>query len=290
MRRVILILTGLSLPSQTLAQSDCYSAGFGPYGAQVPAWMLVMNKPVVKSLKLQDRPILLKKGLELAVQEYAIVPKTGYLSAPVSLADDKGKPLANAVPLDAGSPITTWRGADGERLCSIGWKSGPLGGGFGHYRWVCFEDKDRDGRIDLAWLPRTKNLGLSFKRFDMPVTPQVRLLDQPGPGATLVDAKGPLDSYAAFRRIVLSSLKGKEIKLKYWGAGLAGTEITVPLDQPKTIKLGGIEINLARDSARMWVISTSGDFESQQMTAICNGASWMIGSFDSRVMFGFPDW
>ena len=81
MRRVILILTGLSLPSQALAQSDCYSAGFGPYGAQVPAWMLVMNKPVVKSLKLQDRPILLKKGLELAVQEYAIVPKTGYLSA-----------------------------------------------------------------------------------------------------------------------------------------------------------------------------------------------------------------
>lgn len=290
MRQAFLILAAVSLPTQALAQSDCHSAGFGPYGAQVPAWMLVMNKPVVKSLKLQDRPALLKKGLELAVQEYAIVPKTRYLGGPISLVDDKGKTLANAVPLEAGAPITAWLGVDGERLCSIGWKSGPLGGGFGHYRWVCFEDKDRDGRIDQAWLPRTKNLGLSFKRFDMPVSPQVALLDQPPEGAAVASAKGPLDAYSAFRRIQLSALKGKEIKLKYWGAGLAGTEITVPLDQAKVIKLGGIEINLARNAANMWVISASGDFEPQTMTPICNSSGWMIGSFDSRVMFSFPDW
>jgi hypothetical protein len=290
MRSAILFLAAVSVPSQALAQSDCHRAGFGPYGSQVPAWMLVMNKPVVKSLTLQDRPALLKKGLALAVQEYAIVPKTRYLGAPISVVDDKGKSLANAVPLDVGAPVTAWQGADGERLCSIGWKSGPLGGGFGHYRWVCFEDKDRDGRIDQAWLPRTRNLGLSYKRFEMAVSPQVALLDQPPVGATPAGAKGPLVAYAAFRRIELSGLKGKEIKLKYWGAGLSESEITVPLDQPKSLKLGGIEISLARNSANMWVISATGDFEPQAMTPICGNASWMIGSFDSRVMFSFPDW
>lgn len=290
MRRSIMMLAVLGLPGQALAQGDCFRAGFGPYGTQVPAWMLTMTKPTVKSLTLQSQPALLKKGLSLAVQEYSVAPRTRYLAAPIALNDDKGKPLANAVPLEAGAPITTWRGAEGERHCSIGWKSGPLGGGFGHYRWVCFEDQDKDGRIDNAWLPRTKNLGLSYKRFDMAVSPQVALLDQLPAGVVMAKARGPLDDYPAYRRIELSSLSPKQIKLKYWGAGLAGTEITVPLDQSKVVKLGGIDLTLAKNAANLWVISAAGDFEPQTMTPICDGTTWMIGTFDSRVMFSFPDW
>ncbi|MEY4953796.1 MAG: hypothetical protein RL299_2220 [Pseudomonadota bacterium] len=290
MRRFVLTLAALAVPSQALAQADCYRAGFGPYGSQVPAWMLAMNKPTVKALTLQSQPALLKKGLALAVQEYSVAPRTRYLAAPITLLDDKGKPLANAVPLEAGAPITTWRGADGERLCSIGWKSGPLGGGFGHYRWVCFEDKDRDGKLDQAWLPRTKNLGFSYKRFDMAISPQVALLDQPPAAAAPSKARGPLDSYPAYRRIELNGLTPKQIKLRYRGAGLAGADIEVPLDQPKVIKLGGIDLTLAKNAANMWVISAAGDFEPQPMSPICDGTSWMIGTFDSRVMFSFPDW
>lgn len=291
MRGWICGLVLAALPATATAQEECYSGPFGPYGASQPAWLLVMQRPEVKETFLQGEPVLLKKGLVLARQEYASRPQRRYLASGVNLTDDKGQPLAKAVPLQAGAPITTWRGADGDRHCSIGWMNGLFGGvtGDGHYRWICFEDRDGDGRFENAWRPWSKNMGLSYNRRDMPVTPPVALSDAP-PAGVVADARGVPDSFPMYRRIEVASLSGTKLKLRYWGAGVRAEDVELKIGEPATVKLGGVTVTLARNARGMWTLAASGAFDAAEITPVCGGATYRVGTFDRRVSFPFPNW
>lgn len=294
MRHLTIWLLGLTLPGTAIAQ-DCWTAGSGPYGAQIPAWALVIRRPEVKSETVLSAPTALRTALVVARQDYAIKPATRYLAAGIDLRDEKGRSLSQAVPLAAGSPITVWRNSTEERHCSIGWKNGLFGGatGEGHYRWICLEDRDRDGKYDSAWRTKTGNMGLSYSRVDLPLTQPVGWTDEPPAAGDTVKGGGPLSEYPAHRSIEVERLSAKSVRLRYLGVGVDrsdANQVELPLDRPGTAMLGGIEIVLTPTANGSAEISARGSFEAQEVTSNCRGTNHRIGGFETRVMFSFPNW
>lgn len=293
MPRVFMILAGLALPVAATAQ-ECWTAGFGPYGAQMPAWALVRRAPTVKAEMVLSVPTALRPGLVIARQDYEIKPVTRYLAAAIDLRDEKGQSLSRAVPLAAGSSITIWRNSTEERHCTIGWKNGLFGGatGDGHYRWICLEDRDRDGKYDSAWRTKTGNMGLSYTRIDLPLAQPVGWTDEQ-PATAPGSQDGPLSEYPANRRIEVERLTAKSVRLRYLGLGVArgdANRIDLPIDEPATAKLGGIEIVLIPTAKGEADISARGAFEPQDIVGNCRGANYRIDGFETRVMFSFPNW
>ncbi len=296
MRKIITLGLLACLPSAAVADENCWSGPFGPYGAPVQSWALVMNEPTTAKQEYLTTATLARKGLVIAQQEYAITPVKRYLGNDINLLDDKGKSLSKAVPLAAGSPITIWRGLGGvDRHCSIGWQNGLFGGatGEGHYRWICLEDRDEDGRYDNAWRPKSGNMGLSYSRLDMPLSPQVGWTDSTPPPVTGAKNGGPLDSYPASRKIEVSGMSGKSVQLWYWGAGVGRRKenhIELPLDKAGSATLGGVTITLTPAGKGKANLAASGAFTPQEVTPVCEGASYKIGEFSSQVSFTFPNW
>lgn len=284
-----------TLPVQAMAQSECWRAGLGPYGAMVPAWALVTRPPVVKAETLLPVATPLRKGLVVAKQELAIEAVTRYLAADIDLSDNKGKSLSAAVPLAAGAPITLWRGDDGERQCAIAWKNGLFGGatGDGHYRWICLEDQNGDGRYDRAWRTQTKSMGLSYSRLDIPLPVPVGWSETPPPSTAAKPNGGPLSSYPAARTIEVAKLSGSVVEFAYWGAGAGGwkdNRATLALDQPGSVMLGGVTITLTPQGKGKAAVTASGGFEPLRPVATCQGTNYRLGEFETRVMFTFPNW
>lgn len=279
----------VAVPSAAIAQDDCWRSG------QLDIWNLAMAPPKVAQETVLLTPTAARKGLVIARQEYALVPIKRYLASDINLTDGKGKSLSSAVPLAAGSPITTWRGADGDRHCSIGWKNGLFGGaaGDGHYRWICLEDRDGDGKFDNAWRSKTGNMGLSYSRLDMPISPQIGWTDTPPATENAKAKNGPLESYPASRTIEVSGLSKKSVQIQYWGVGLGRSKenkIELPIDKESSATLGGITITVTPTGKGTATLTSSGSFEPQAFNPICGDSSYMIGSFDSRVVFSFPNW
>ena len=294
MRKIAVFFTLIALPAQAVAQSDCWRAGFGPYGAMVPAWALVTKAPTVKSATMIEVATPLRKGLVVARQELAIEPVTRYLTADVNVIDGNGKSLSASIPLGAGAQITLWRGEDGERQCVIGWKNGLFGGatGDGHYRWICFEDGDRDGRYDRAWRTATKNMGLSYSRLDIPLPTQVAWSETP-PAAKVQASGGPLSSYPAARTIEVAKASGNLVEFAYWGAGAGGwkdNRASLALDQPGSVTMGGVTVSLVPQGKGKATVTATGAFDPLRPVATCNGTNYRLGEFETRVMFGFPNW
>jgi hypothetical protein len=296
MKKIAATCILLILPASAVADEDCYTAPLGPYRAQIPVWSLAMMPPESKTTILLSTPVPVSKGLVIAKEEYSIKPVTRYLAADIVLSDENGKSLANAVPLQRGAPITQWLGSDDDRYCTIGWKNGLFGGatGEGHYRWICLEDRNKDERFDNAWRPKSGNMGLSFSRFDMPITPAVGWTETiPADIANAKAGGGPLESYPASRSIEVNKLSGKSVQLWYWGAGIGRKKenrIELALDKPGTVTLGGFTIKLEPTSKGKANISATGSFQPQKISKTCDEGGYQIGEFDSRVVFSFPDW
>jgi hypothetical protein len=296
MRKIVSLVLLASLPSAAMADEDCWSSPFGAYGAPVMTWALVMNPPAVAKEDMLSTATAARKGLIIASQEYAITPVKRYLASDINLIDDKGKSLSKAVPLAAGSPITIWRGSGGEdRHCSIGWQNGLFGGatGEGHYRWICLEDSDKDGQYDNAWRPKSGNMGLSYSRLDMPLSPQIGWTETAPPPVAGAKNGGPLDTYPASRKIEVTGISGKSVQLWYWGAGIGRRKenrIELPIDKPGSASLGGITITVTPAGKGKAMLSASGAFLPQEVTPVCGGASYQIGEFNTQVAFSFPNW
>ena len=278
----------------TAARDTCFVGPFGPYGSQVPAYVLMTLPPEFSATERANAPFHAKKGLMIAVQTIVMKPRLRYLTADVSVTDEKDKSLGTAVPLTAGSPISLWKGADGERHCSIGWKTGLFGGaaGDGHYRWICFEDRNGNGSYDTAWRPKTANLGLSYSKNERPLLPEAVWTETPP--AKQSDTIFGAAPQPLKRQIEVKALSGKEIRLSYWGVGIdrknPDNDRRIVLDRPQKVEMGGIVIDITPQPSGPPLISATGDFAPLPVTPICDGTTYRIGNFDAQMVFSFPNW
>ena len=159
MRNLLRLALMASLPAPALAQSDC--GEMGERAQETPGWAAtMMEPPQLGETVLTAGALPARRNLVLAHQPITLRPLIRYLAEPIRLVSAEGRDLAHSVPLGRGAPITTWRGADGIKQCAIGWRNGLFGGvtGDGHLRWICFEDRDRDGALDNAWRPYSRSL------------------------------------------------------------------------------------------------------------------------------------
>lgn len=266
----------------------------------VPAYTLVMERPVEQPPVIEAGPLEARKRLVLARQTYSIQPKRLYLPRTLDFLDEKGRSLAKAVPLHEGAPITQWRGPQGGlRFCSIGWQDGLFGPAtnYGHYLWICFEDRDSDGAFEVAFRPISKDLGLSYKQLDMPIEPPVRFAETAPAAATAPkEARnlGALDDHSITRGVVVSKVGGSSLQLEMLGPGAPGEKderrVELPIGQSGTATLGGITVKLDPAGKGKAQLSASGTFEPIEIAPACGGATWRLGRHVPMVNFTFPTW
>lgn len=222
-----------------------------------------------------------------------------YLPRTLDFQDEKGRSLGAAVPLEAGAPVSRWVGPDGSiRRCSIGWKDGPMGpaAGYGHYRWICFEDRDGDGRYENAFRPLSKNLGLSYSQLDMPIEPPIQFAQEPETPSKPGDARnlGALSPTIALRGISVAKITNKSVTLEYLGPGTSADKgsrrIDLPLDQPGEASLAGITVRLTPSGNGKAMLSASGTLDPLVPVPACNGATWRMGDYVPMVNWAFPTW
>ena len=295
MRRLIGLVLMASVPAPALAQGGC-----GDMEARMAAapgrGALVMQPPVLGETILTAGAQRARRNLVLASQSIAIRPLLRYLAAPVALTNAEGRDLAHNVPLGRGAPISTWRGADGTKMCSIGWQNGLFGGatGDGHMRWVCLEDRDNDGAVDNAWRPFSRSMGLSFSRLDIPVSPPVALLDAAPADATVrTNPRTTLDGDTLYRAVVVTKLDDGMVRLEtrmgQTGRGARVQMRELPLNAPGQALLSGVTVTVTPGPGGA-TVEASGAFTADDVTHICQGARIWIGGFDITYEFGFPNW
>ncbi|MDF7775943.1 hypothetical protein P1X14_11860 [Sphingomonas sp. AOB5] len=296
LREIPAILAPMLLMAPQAMAQDCDSARLGAYGSRIPTYLLVSMPPVAGETVLVQPGTLATRGLAVARQEFSIAPKLRYLTADIPLTDERGGSLANAVPLTAGSRITFWRGADGERECAIGWRNGLFGGatGDGHYRWVCLEDRDGDGAYDNAWRPRSKNMGLSYSRIDMPISPAVRWTETAPatPAAKTRSQTAAIGTNVAIREIVIRSAYSGTLSFEYRGVGVSrdpSNRAEIRGKEGGSVTLGGVTITATPEGRGMRLTAT-GVFPAARIAPICGGAAYSIEGFEAQVMFSFPNW
>lgn len=295
MRKIIGLILMASLPAPALAQGGC-----GDMEARMAAapgrGALVMRRPVLGETILTPGAPQARRNLVLAWQSIAISPLIRYLAAPVALTSAEGRDLAHNVPLARGAPISTWRGADGMKSCSIGWQNGLFGGatGDGHMRWVCLEDRDGDGAIDNAWRPFSRSMGLSFSRLDVPVAPPVALLDAaPADANVRTNARTTLGGDTLYRAVVVTRIEDGMIRLEtrmgQTGRGARVQMRELPLSAPGSAVLSGVTVTVTPGPGGA-TVAASGAFTGDDVSHICQGARIWIGQFDITYEFGFPNW
>lgn len=296
MKKFITFAAALCVSAEALAQDVCTGAAYRMRAMK--NWgAAVMDDPKFGATVFAPGPQVARPGLLLAQQTVTVAPRLKYLAAPVSLADTDGHDLANSIPLGRGAPISFWRGAGGVKPCAFGWKNGLFGkwDSSGRLRWVCFEDRDGDGKFDNAWRPWTKNLGLSFGKLDMPISPAVAVLDAPptesGPK---LDERAIVDPSDVKRSIVVTRADGNSLRLEYRierdhfrrtierkDVQLAGALVEVTL--------AGIRVAVAPSAGGATVIG-SGDFDRSGVRLMCDGSRIVIGGFEFSTEFVFPNW
>jgi hypothetical protein len=257
-----------------------------------------MEDPKFGPTELASGPQAAKPGLVLARQTVKLVPRQTYLAAPVSLIDSDGHDLANAVPLGRGAPISVWRGASGLKQCALGWKNGLFGryDSSGRLRWVCFEDRDGDGRFDNAWRPWTKNLGLSFGRLDMPVSPPAATQPTPPAGTEVkLDDRAIVGSSEVKRSIVVTRADSGSLRIEYRierdGFRRMIERRDVPLaGGPAEVVLAGVTISVTPGAGRTPMIAARGDLDPGGVRMLCDNSRLKIGDYEIATEFTFPNW
>ena len=295
MRRLLCLALIASLPGPAIAQTDC--SDMNERADSTPGWAaLVMQPPVLGETVLTPGALAARRNLVLAHQPITIRPLIRYLAAPIRLANEEGRDLAHNVPLERGAPISAWRSPDGVKLCSIGWQNGLFGGvaNDGHMRWVCLEDRDRDGSIDNAWRPFSRSMGLSFNRLDIPVSPPVALLDaQTGDAAVRTNRRTTLDGYELHRAVVVTRIEANMIRIESrmgeTGRGARVAMRELPLDAPGQATLSGVTVAVVPGGGGA-TVEASGAFTGADVRHLCQGARVKIGEFDVTTEFGFPNW
>ncbi len=292
MKRALFIAAILTPAAAASANEEpCWPVG-SLFGSAAPAaFGLVMNRPTVSKQILLENPAAAKPKLLIAREEYAIQPQTRYLDGDIDINYKPTEKMSKFVPLSKGAPISIWRyGVSEERQCTIGWQKGLFGGatGDGHYRWLCLEDTDKDGKYDTAWRPKGNK-----DRVEIKISPAVGWTTTP-PADFEIPKGGPLSSYPASRSIEVSSVSKTKIRIEYRGVGVArGKENRIDLDaiKPGSATLGGITITLTPGTGKAPpTLAATGSFTPHQITEQCNETNYKIGSFSSRVMFSFPSW
>lgn len=295
MRKSICLALLASLPAPALAQTDC--GDMNARAEAVRGWAaLVMQPPVLGETVLTPGAPRARRNLVLAHQTVTLRPLLRYLAAPIALANAEGRDLAHNVPLGRGAPISAWRTLDGVKLCSVGWQNGLFGGatGDGHFRWICLEDRDRDGAVDNAWRPYSRSLGLSFSRLDIPVSPPVALLDEaPADAAVRTDRRATLDGYALYRAVVVTRIEDGTIRIETrmgeTGRGARVAMRELPVDAPGQVTLSGVTVTVTPGPGGV-AVAASGAFTAADVRQLCEGARVRIGAFDVTTEFSFPNW
>jgi hypothetical protein len=258
----------------------------------------VMNPPVFGEARIEGSAQPATRGLILARQPLTIGPRLRYLAAPAQATNPDGQPMApTGVPLGRGAPITAWRGADGVKLCSIGWRNGLFGGatGDGHMRWVCFSDTNGDGSLDTAWRSYSSNLGLSFGRRELPLTPPVALLESPPPDAEVrTNARATVPEMSFERQIAVTRIAADSIRissrLDQNGYRHRIDHRDVPLSGPSEVTLSGIIVSVTPDGRGGAGVSARGAFDPNEVQLLCEGSRVVIGELQIATEFTFPNW
>ncbi|MDP9414984.1 MAG: hypothetical protein M3Q08_13070 [Pseudomonadota bacterium] len=244
MRKPVLLLSAPFLLAATApdAQDECAL----PPAQVSSALSLAMYETLhTEDVFIAAGPVPLAAKAELARATFRAVPKTGYLPSALSLPDTK------AVPLHAGAPIVTWRDANGLKQCAIGWRNGLFGGatGEGHLRWVCFEDRDGDGALDLAWRPHSKSMGLSYQRLDIPLDQPVRLAATAPLGTSSdVDRRATVPELAFNQKLVVGKLADGFVHFDHMlgqrGLWVRASRKKAPLSSENEVEIAGARIRV----------------------------------------------
>jgi hypothetical protein len=297
MKTLICLAAALAAPTAAAAQDVCAAAEernryFNRHAAAV------MDAPVFGETQLTEGTRPATRNLILARQSVTIAPKLRYLADAANLIGPDGQAMTpSGVPLGRGAPISAWRGTEGVKLCSIGWRNGLFGGatGDGHLRWICFSDSDGDGRLDNAWRNHSRNLGLSFNRLDIPVTPPVSLLDAPPEdGAVRTNARATLPSHSFERQIVVNRIAEGEIRLVVridrGGYKSRAEERNVALTAPAEVTLHGVTIAIVPDGRGGATVAARGAFSPEGVRLMCDSSRIVIGDLEMATEFIFPNW
>lgn len=296
MNRLLSLSLALCLPGAAVAQDPCASADWRTAG--MARWSsAVMEPPMLGATELLEGAQPAARNLILARQSVTVAPRVRYLAGPVALLDAEGEDLARGVPLGRGAPVTAWRDRQGVKHCAIGWRNGLFGGvtGDGHMRWVCLEDRDGDGAFDNAWRPHSRNLGLSFRRLDIPVSPPVEALAAPPQGpAVASDERTTVQSLVLERQIVVSRINAERIlidsRIDRDGNRRRIERRELPLDAPGEVTLSGITVSVVPTGRGAATVSARGGFAADDIRLQCDGSRIVIGEFAMMTTFTFPDW
>lgn len=280
--RAIFILAAAGLTATPIGAQDCFDNG--------KFFDLVMTEPAVGPTEIAEMSGWVEKNDVLASQTLTWTPDVRALAADVRVGGEDADMLTKAVPLGAGAPISHWVNASEERWCAIGWKKGLFGGatGDGHYRWICLEDQDGDGLMETAFRTRSKNLGLSFSRVDIPLLEPVAL----EAGATIdpederIGALAPTE-WTRELKVLKVSKKGVKLRVQ----GIADKEV-VTLDPTvgATATLGGVEVELLELDDKRARLAVRGDFTAPLVEARCEGRQYTVEGSMPMASFGFPNW
>lgn len=284
------------LPAAALAQEDCEPSG-RQRSAMPRISTAVMEAPVLGATELAQGEVTARADLVLARQNVRVSPRTRYLAAPITLADANGRALAEGVPLGRGAPITTWRDSEGLKECAIGWRNGLFGGatGDGHMRWVCLEDRDRDGAYDNAWRTISRSMGLSYSRLDMPIAPPVATLDAPPADApAAAGGRATVGAQEFERTILVTRINAERIQIES-RLGQDGRHDRmerrdVPLAGPSEIVMSGVTIAVTPSGRGQASVSARGAFAATDIRLLCEGSRLVIGETATTTQFGFGNW
>jgi hypothetical protein len=297
MKKLVCLAAALAAPAAASAQDVCAAAdrrtrGMPRYGAAV------MAPPVFGEERIEAGPQAAARGLILARQPLTIAPLLRYLAAPAQATNPNGQPMApSGVPLGRGAPISAWRGADGVKLCSIGWRNGLFGGatGDGHMRWVCFSDSNGDGALDTAWRSHSSNLGLSFGRRELPLIQPVALLESaPADVEVRTNARATIPEYVFERQIAVTRLEAGSIRitsrLDRSGYKHRIDHRDVPLASPSEVTLSGITVAITPDGRGGATVAARGGFDPGEVRLMCENSRIVIGEMEIATEFTFPNW
>jgi|GEM_PF-4402910 len=297
MNKLLCLAAALAAPAAASAQEVCAATDRRMRG--MPRFAAaVMEPPVFGAARIESAPQAAARGLVLARQPLTIAPRIRYLAAPARATNPDGQPMApTGVPLVRGAPITAWRGADGVKLCSIGWRNGLFGGatGDGHMRWVCFSDSNGDGTLDSAWRSYSSNLGLSFGRRELPLTSPVALLETaPEDSEVRTDARATVPEHSFERQIAVTRVAADSIRiasrLDRDGYRHRIDHRDVSLAAPSEVTLSGVTVTIAPDGRGGATVAAGGEFDPGEVRLMCEGSRVVIGEIEIATEFSFPNW
>ena len=288
--RIVATLIAFTLPAQAAAQSCGGQAFLG--GKMTNVYDLNMLTPKVSAPQMLISDGWAEKGDILVRQVAHISPVKRYLAEDAQFDLAATGELPKALPLTKGAMITSWSNEEETRHCTIGWKNGLFGGatGDGHYRWVCFQDLDGDGAFENAWRTKSKNLGLSYKRVEMPLLTPVRYSDAAPTGDdALKDQLGALGSSEFSRSVTVRRIRDDDVEIRLFGFG-DKLDVTMPKTVGAKTSLAGLDLEIVGVEKKRVHLKVTGELAPVRVTELCGGTFHSVGDLETKTVFSFPNW